>query len=70
MDEDLIETVAYATDSFIGDIIELMPNPMVATTIILSRLVLVNDEVGTGTEFRSLLKEVAEKHRAIKPEIH
>lgn len=72
MDEltDKIEMLAAYTDEFCGEMIEATGNPLVATTVILSRLVLINDEVGTGAEFRLLLKEVAEKHYAKQREVH
>lgn len=62
-----IEVYAYMTDDFMSELIEATSSPLVASTIVLSRLMLINDQVGTGDEFRKLMAEVADKYPKDEP---
>lgn len=66
---DALLSIVELSDEFIAEVIQACGNdPLVATSVILSRLVKVNDEVGTGQVFRQLLNEVAE--RKLEPQHH
>jgi hypothetical protein len=56
-----IEVYAYMTDDFMSELIQATNSPLIASTIVLSRLMLINDEAGTGAEFRKLMAEVFDK---------
>ena len=70
MDDQQLETLAYATDDFLASMLEIVPDPLFMTTIVLSRIVLINDHEGSGSQFRKLMKEVADNHVARKPNFH
>lgn len=57
---DALTELVNITDEFIADVITSCNDPLIGTSIILSRLVRVNDEAGAGEVFRKLLSEVAQ----------
>lgn len=68
---DALLSLVELTDDFVAEVIQSCGNdPLVATSVILSRLVKVNDEVGTGHVFRKLLIEVANREIEPTPNVH
>lgn len=61
---DALLSLVELTDDFLAEVIQACGNdPLVATSVVLSRLVKINDEVGTGHVFRKLMSEVVELHQ-------
>jgi hypothetical protein len=60
--DDKLEEIAFKVDDIImGLITEYKLDPLTLTSIILARLVLANDFVGSGVEFRNLIANISEK---------
>lgn len=68
---DALLSIVELSDEFIAEVIQACGNdPLVATSVILSRLVKVNDEVGTGHVFRKLMTEVVERTMEPQHNVH
>lgn len=68
---DTLVQMVELTDDFVAHMIESCgSDSLVATSIILSRLVKINDEAGTGHIFRQLLQEVHNIPPATAPNVH
>ena len=58
-DDEQLEKLSYEVDDFIQNLIEKYQiNPLSLTAVILARIVLTNDYVGSGKDFRELLSNI------------
>ena len=58
-DDEQLEKLSYEVDDFIQNLIEKYQiNPLSLTAVILARIVLTNDYVGSGQDFRELLSNI------------
>jgi len=57
--DDQLEKLSYEVDDMIQKLIEKYQiNPLSLTAVILARIVLTNDYVGSGQDFRELLSNI------------
>jgi hypothetical protein len=57
--DDQLEKLSYEVDDMIQKLIEKYQiNPLSLTAVILARIVLTNDYIGSGQDFRELLSNI------------
>jgi hypothetical protein len=68
--DDVLLNLSYEMDDIIADIVKRYGiSPLSVTAVILARLVLANDNAGSGDDFRKLLVNVPDL-RPKNPEVH
>ena len=62
MENDKLSQIAFEIDDIIAELaIRYAVDPLTLTSIMLARIVLTNDYVGSGDDFRKLLANVPDK---------
>ena len=63
MSEDILQEIASEIDSLIVSLVEKYKiDPLTMTSVILARLVLTNDYLGSGEGFRKLIATIPDSH--------
>lgn len=69
--DDQLEKLSYEVDDFIQSMIEKHQiNPLSLTAVILARIVLTNDYVGSGKDFRELISTIPEQKPIQQSQVH
>ena len=62
MQDDKLSTIAFEVDDIIAELsIKHQVDPLTLTSIMLARIVLANDYIGSGKDFRKLLANIPER---------
>ena len=70
MQDDKLSKIAYEIDDIIAELsIKYEIDPLTLTSIMLARIVLTNDYVGSGADFRKLLANIPPGPRLQKDEV-
>lgn len=71
MQEDKLSKIAFEIDDIIAELsIKYQVDPLTLTSIMLARIVLANDYIGSGEDFRKLLANVPDKRLSNNEVVH
>jgi hypothetical protein len=69
--DDKLSQIAYEIDDIIAELsIKYQIDPLALTSIMLARIVMTNDYVGSGADFRKLLANVPEPRQPTDEVMH
>lgn len=71
MQDDKLSKIAYEIDDIIAELsVKYQIDPLTLTSIMLARIVMTNDYVGSGADFRKLLANVPEPRQPTDEVMH